>query len=192
MTLAAVAKYPCKHGCLARCFAGIKKRAASNWIYAVSATRSYLLYIIIWLKIKGDFTQKIHPLYLYNMHKPLLSVHLNTAQSPPETALMLPFPDQQEQSVHDARFNPAKQAAVKCFPVGYFKPASRFLQAAPTKTPYRSFPLISLSLLFISAVAVRIDRPRVSVGGIAVIMAIFAAREHHWPPRCPLCIFCFH
>ena len=109
----------------------------SNWIYTVCATRLYLLYVIIWRKIKGDYTQKIHPLYLYNMHKPLLSVHLNTAQSPPETALMLPFPDQQEQSVHDARFNPAKQAAVKCFPAGYFKPASRFLQAAPTKAPYR-------------------------------------------------------
>ena len=29
------------------------------------------------MKIKGDFTQKTHPLYLYNMHNPLLSVRLN-------------------------------------------------------------------------------------------------------------------
>jgi hypothetical protein len=44
------------------------------------------------MKIKGDFTQKMHPLYLYNMHNPLLSVRLNAAQSPPGTALLLPFP----------------------------------------------------------------------------------------------------
>ena len=45
------------------------------------------------MKIKGDFTQKIHPLYLYNMHNSLLSVRLNTAQSPLGTALLLPFPE---------------------------------------------------------------------------------------------------
>ena len=45
------------------------------------------------MKIKGDFTQKTHPLYLYNMHNPLLSVRLNAAQSPPGTALLLPFPE---------------------------------------------------------------------------------------------------
>ena len=33
----------------------------------------------------------MHPLYLYNMYNPLLSVRLNTAQSPPGTALLLFF-----------------------------------------------------------------------------------------------------
>ena len=59
----------------------------SNWIYTVCATRLYLLYVIIWRKIKGDFTQKIHPLYLYNIGFPLPFSPIKPQMAPTGTVM---------------------------------------------------------------------------------------------------------